>query len=89
MENLNFLSSVYAMTLQPEYKPIIPAPAPGGGGGGGGGGGAVAVTNIKQEFTTTKVDPEDVHLATLNAIKYGQAITLPKNAPVTARTRDM
>jgi hypothetical protein len=46
-------------------------------------------TNITQTFNTTRVDPEDVHLATLSAIKYGQAITLPKNAPISAKVRDM
>ena len=33
-------------------------------------------TNIVQNFTTTKVDAEDVHLAVISATKYGNAITL-------------
>jgi hypothetical protein len=33
-------------------------------------------TNIAQTFNTTKVDPSDVHLATVSAIKYGEAVTV-------------
>ncbi len=34
-------------------------------------------TNITQNFTTTKVDPYDVKLATLAGVIYGEAVTLP------------
>jgi hypothetical protein len=33
-------------------------------------------TNITQTFNTTKVDPADVHLATVSAVKYGAAVTV-------------
>jgi len=33
-------------------------------------------TNIAQTFNTTKVDPADVHLATVSAVKYGAAVTV-------------
>jgi hypothetical protein len=33
-------------------------------------------TNIAQTFNTTKVDASDVHLATVSAIKYGEAVTV-------------
>jgi hypothetical protein len=33
-------------------------------------------TNIAQTFVTPKADPADVHLATLSAMKYGNAITV-------------
>jgi hypothetical protein len=38
--------------------------------------GTTTTTNITQNFTTTKVDPSDVHLATVSAIKYGEAVTV-------------
>jgi cell envelope opacity-associated protein A len=31
---------------------------------------------INQNFTATKVDPADVHLATVSAVKYGAAVTV-------------
>lgn len=37
-------------------------------------------TNITQNFTTTKVDPADVHLATVSAVKYGAAVTVSTTA---------
>ena len=33
-------------------------------------------TSIVQNFTTTKVDPYDVHLAVVSGVKYGEAITM-------------
>ena len=33
-------------------------------------------TNISQTFNSTKVDPADVHLATVSAVKYGAAVTV-------------
>jgi hypothetical protein len=33
-------------------------------------------TTITQNFTATKVDPSDVHLATISAVKYGNAVTV-------------
>jgi hypothetical protein len=71
----------------PTYKPILAQSLPGGLSGKTDS--ASTVTNITQTFTTTRVDPEDVHLATLSAIKYGQAVTLPKNASISAKVRDM
>jgi len=38
--------------------------------------GTTTNTNITQNFTTTKVDPADVHLATVSAVKYGAAVTV-------------
>jgi len=91
MAAISKASAANVVSNAPTYTPIIPSTIPSGGGGGGGGGGdgQFAVMNITQKFTTTRVDPEDVHLATLSAIKYGNAVTLPKNAPVSARVRDM
>jgi hypothetical protein len=31
---------------------------------------------VNNNITTTQVDPYDVHLATLSAIKYGNAVTV-------------
>ena len=43
-------------------------------------------TTITQTFNTAKVDPSDVHLATLSAIKYGAAVTVPQSATAAIKT---
>jgi hypothetical protein len=42
-------------------------------------------TTITQNFTATKVDPSDVHLATVSAVKYGAAVTVNTTTSATAK----
>lgn len=37
-------------------------------------------TNINNTFVAQKVDPSDVHLAVISAVKYGNAITVPTSS---------
>jgi hypothetical protein len=40
---------------------------------------------VNNNITATKVDPYDVHLMTLSAIKYGAAVTAPQSASATIK----
>lgn len=40
---------------------------------------------VNNNITATKVDPSDVHLMTLSAIKYGAAVTAPQSASATIK----
>jgi hypothetical protein len=87
MKAINASSAAGVISNAPVYSPILATPTPGGLSGKTDS--ASTVTNISQTFNTTRVDPEDVHLAVVSATKYGQAVTLPKNAPISAKVRDM
>lgn len=68
------------------FVPITPTPpattnpSPGYGGGYAVGEEPGSGTTVNQTFNNVTADPYDVHMATLTAIRYGQAIT-PKPAP--------
>jgi hypothetical protein len=74
MKSLSASSAASAISNAPKYTPIIAATVPGSSGSTTS---TSTQTNISNTFVATKVDASDVHLATLSAIKYGQAVTVP------------
>jgi vacuolar-type H+-ATPase subunit H len=74
MAALSAASAAAALASAPKFTPIIASTTPGSGGSTTS---TSTQTNISNTFVATKVDASDVHLATLSAIKYGQAVTVP------------
>jgi tetratricopeptide (TPR) repeat protein len=61
----------------PTYKPILAQSMPGGSQTGATNTYGTGPVNVSQTYNVANLDPSDVHMATLSAIKYGQAITVP------------
>jgi vacuolar-type H+-ATPase subunit H len=74
MRAISAASAAAALASAPTYTPIIATTTPGSSGSTTS---TSTQTNISNTFVATKVDASDVHLATLSAIKYGQAVTVP------------
>jgi vacuolar-type H+-ATPase subunit H len=74
MRAISAASAAAALASAPTYTPIVATTTPGVGGTTTS---TSTQTNISNTFVATKVDASDVHLATLSAIKYGQAVTVP------------
>jgi hypothetical protein len=74
MAALSKASAAAAVANAPKFTPIIATTTPSAGGNNNS---TSTQTNISNTFVATKVDASDVHLATLSAIKYGQAVTVP------------
>jgi hypothetical protein len=79
MDELNGdTSGIY--TNAPVYTPIIPVTSPANSAVNST---ATTTTNINQVFSNATVDPSDVHLAVVSAVKYGAAVTVaPTVKPV-------
>jgi type IV secretory pathway VirJ component len=70
-------ASINAIKNAPVYiPPVVTSPTTTSPSGNGNTNTVNNNTNIAQTFVTPKADPADVHLATLSAMKYGNAITV-------------
>lgn len=83
MAELSKAQAAAALAQAPKYTPITPVIAP------------VTTTptttkpastlTVNNNITAAKVDPYDVHIMTLSAIKYGAAVTAPQSATATIK----